>query len=672
MLINEEQLSVFLEGLPCMAYMMRADGTLLGVNRRLKALFEQTDLKQAVKSQNEDSCFDAFRLFCKRELKNLTDFSTGFSTGGEWQYADTLFLHMSLSPYGLEGEQNAMLGLVEDVSESQIECVKNAQYKAVFDSIKEGVLLAGVDSKIKAVNPAFSDITGYSAAEMLGRNPSMLSSGHHDKAFYTKVYKDLYELGQWQGEVWNKRKNGSLYVQWQTITALKNDAGEVDEFLAIFSDITHQKARLEAIEFRANFDHLTGLPNRAYFHELMANQLVKSCKEKSQCALMYLDLDNFKRINDTLGHSVGDSLLKEVSQVISKVIGAKNTLARLGGDEFVVMVPCFKQISELEEVAQAIVDALKVPFVIGANLVHTGASIGIALSRNVESVEEILRLSDLAMYKAKEQGKGRFVFHTGQMSDDVQAARNLELELRKSIANRDIRVAFQPIVDIATKAVLGYEALARWTTSSGQVVSPDVFVACAEELGLIQALFEVVYTKVLEGFLDLQNQHAKDIYVSINLSCYQIPSLLSVDWMTSQLAYYQLAPGNIILEITEGVLLKDSVNTRLWLEKVREAGYRLALDDFGTGFSSLAYLKSIPVDILKIDRRFVADIANDESDLALVSAILAIAEAFSIRVIAEGVERECQRQVLGRLGCGLAQGYYFGRPTEVEQQGLTI
>ena len=336
------------------------------------------------------------------------------------------------------------------------------------------------------------------------------------------------------------------------------------------------------------------------------------------------------------------------------------------------MIPSFQQISELEKIAQLVVNALKEPFLIEASLVHTGASIGIALSRNVSSVEEILRLADLAMYKAKELGKGRFVFHTGKMSEDILNARKLELELRGAIVQKDIRVAFQPIVDLSSKEVLGYEALARWTTSSGQVVAPDVFVACAEELGLIQELFEVVYIKVLKGFRALQEKHGKRIYVSINLSCYQIPSLLSVSWMTKQLSHFALKPENIILEITEGVLLKDSINTRLWLEKVRESGYRLALDDFGTGFSSLAYLKSIPVDILKIDRRFVADIANDESDLALVSAILAIADAFSIRVIAEGVERESQRQVLGRLGCDLAQGYYFGRPAEVERLALLI
>ena len=669
-MLIEQRMSVFIENLPGMAYLKDLNGEYLAVNADFARYFNQGDYSYFIGKKMDCHMPIGAAIMCE-------EMESGLSKGEDQRKFELnvsfgTYLEVIIKPFVIDGVCVAVLGVLKDISQEKEQVRVTDQYKAVFNSAKEGVLLAGVDSKIRAVNPAFSEITGYSAAEMIGNNPSMLSSGQHNDGFYEKIYSALYSVGQWQGEVWNKRKNGSLYVQWQTITALKNEWGEIYEFLAIFSDITHKKARLEVIEFRANFDHLTGLPNRAYFHELMASQLTLSCQEKSQCAVMYLDLDNFKRINDSLGHSVGDKLLQEVSKVLTRVIGVGNTISRLGGDEFVVMIPSFNYISELELLAQAIVDGLKEPFVLSQCLVHTGASIGIALSRNVEDVEEILRLADLAMYKAKELGKGRFVFHTGQMSDDILAARKLELELRESIENQDIRVAFQPIVDISTKEVLGYEALARWTTPAGDVIPPDTFVACAEELGLIQDLFEVVYTKVLKGFCDLQKRHAKTIYISINLSCYQIPSLLSVEWMSSQLLGYRLQPENIILEITEGVLLKDSVNTRLWLEKVRKAGYRLALDDFGTGFSSLAYLKSIPVDILKIDRRFVADITNDESDLALVSAILAIADAFSIRVIAEGVECESQRQVLGRLGCRLAQGYYFGKPAEVEALAFEI
>lgn len=666
----EQKISVFIENLPGMVYLKDLSGKYLAVNADFAHYFDQGDPASFIDKKMDSHMPLLASSVCEGYEFDLTKVDTVREF--ELAYLAGVSLRVTIKPFILEGEYVAVLGMVRDISLEKERARLSDQYKAVFNASKEGVLLAGVDARIRAVNPAFSDITGYSAAEMIGNNPSMLSSGQHDSNFYDKVYGDLYRLGQWQGEVWNKRKNGSLYVQWQTITALKNEAGEVYEFLAIFSDITHKKARLEEIEFRANFDHLTGLPNRAYFYELMAKQLMLSCQEKSQCAVMYLDLDNFKRINDSLGHSIGDTLLQEVSKVLTRVIGKGNTVSRLGGDEFVVMVPSFNHITGLELLAQAIVDRLKEPFVLSQCLVYTGASISIALSHNVANVEEILRLADLAMYKAKELGKGRFVFHTGQMSDDILAARKLELELRESIKSQNIRVAFQSIVDLTTAEVLGYEALARWTTPSGDVVAPDVFVAFAEELGLIQDLFEVVYTKVLKGFCDLQKRHAKTIYISINLSCYQIPSLLSVEWMSSQLLTYRLQPENIILEITEGVLLKDSVKTRRWLDRVRAAGYRLALDDFGTGFSSLAYLKSIPVDILKIDRRFVADITNDESDLALVSAILAIADAFSIRVIAEGVERESQRDILGRLGCRLAQGYYFGKPAEVEALALVI
>jgi diguanylate cyclase (GGDEF)-like protein/PAS domain S-box-containing protein len=669
-LLIEQKISVFIESLPGMAYLKDLNGKYLAVNADFAHYFNQDDPAFFVGKKMDSHMPSKASLVCEDYEFGLA--KEGGSREFELSYLVDAYLLVTIKPFTLKGEYVAVLGMLKDVSRDHEQARLADQYKAVFNVSKEGVLLAGVDAKIRAVNPAFSEITGYSAAEMIGNNPSMLSSGQHGAEFYEKVYSDLYRVGQWQGEVWNKRKNGSVYVQWQTITALKNEAGDIYEFLAIFSDITRRKARLEEIEFRANFDHLTGLPNRAYFYELMAQQLTLSYQEKSQCAVMYLDLDNFKRINDSLGHSIGDTLLQEVSRVLARVIGESNTVSRLGGDEFVVMVPSFNQITELELLAQTIVDSLKDPFALNQCLVYTGASIGIALSRNVENVEEILRLADLAMYRAKELGKGRFVFHTGQMSDDILAARKLELELRESIRKQAIRVAFQPIVDLTTKEVLGYEALARWTTPSGDVVAPDVFVAFAEELGLIQELFEVVYTKVLKGFCDLQKRHANTIYISINLSCYQIPSLLSVEWMSSQLQSYRLQPENIILEITEGVLLKDSIKTRLWLDQVRAAGYRLALDDFGTGFSSLAYLKTIPVDILKIDRRFVADITNDKSDLALVSAILAIADAFSIRVIAEGVERESQREILGRLGCRLAQGYYFGKPAEVEKLTLVI
>ena len=325
MLIEENQISVFIESLPAMAFVKNLNGEFLTVNSELLRYFSHENLTNMNSQKTKFNLPTDLLVMCDKYAHGFDESAAQVSF--EFTLQALVCLKVTIKPFTYSGESNAILGIIEDVTQTKEQAYKNAHYKSVFDFTKDGILLASVDSKIRAVNPAFSDITGYSAAEMIGNNPSMLSSGQHDVAFYTEVYRALYQEGQWQGEVWNKRKNGSLYVQWQTITALKNEAGEIYEFLAIFSDITHKKARLEAIEFRANFDHLTGLPNRAYFHELMANQLTLSCTQKSQCALMYLDLDNFKRINDSLGHSVGDNLLREVTRVLTNVIGDENTVA---------------------------------------------------------------------------------------------------------------------------------------------------------------------------------------------------------------------------------------------------------------------------------------------------------------------------------------------------------
>ncbi|MCP4596403.1 PAS domain S-box protein [Neptuniibacter sp.] len=667
---SNQQMRSLLDNFPFMVWLKNNDGQFLAVNKPFSdacgaesplALEGKTDFDIWPTDLANKYRHDDLKAIIHKEILNTEEM---VETEGLRHWVET-----HKAPVELNGDVIGTVGYARDITERKEAQEKMLKAEVVFNSAKEGIILTDSNARVKMINPAFSTITGYYEKDIIGEKASILSSGKHDADFYNSLYEKLDVEGQWQGEIWNRKKNGELYVQWQTIVALKNDNGFVEEYLAIFSDITQRKEAEQEIEYRANYDQLTGLPNRSLLHELLKQVLVKNKREKKQCAVCFLDLDHFKRINDTLGHAIGDGLLKKVAIILKSSLRESDIVARLGGDEFIIVIPNLEDISFLNKLAEKLISAFNRPLQVDKHEIHTGISIGIAVAPfDGHDIDTLLSHADLAMYKAKESGRGQFHFYNQQMSQEIRSSRTIELELRKAIDEKKMDVAFQPIVALGSNTITGYEALARWKRTTGKETSPEVFIKHAEEFGLIEELFEVVFHKALVGFEQLIRDREQDnTYLSVNLSTYQIPKLLSIDWLLLSLEKHSLSPENIMLEITEGVLLSDSKETVDWLNEARQQGFRIAIDDFGTGYSSLSYLKQIPVDVLKIDRCFIQDINYDTSDMALVRAIIAMSNAFGVEVIAEGIETAEQQCLLSGLNCRLGQGYYLGKPFYIQE-----
>ena len=537
----------------------------------------------------------------------------------------------------------------------------------VLEVTTEAIMVTDPQGVIKMVNPAFTEITGYASDEVLGQTPRLLKSGRHDQKFYERLWEEMHRSGHWEGEVWNRRKNGKVYPEWQSISAVYDQAGEVAEYVSVFSDITRRKLTEEEIRYRANFDPLTGLPNRSLLMERLTQAIKQSQREAERVAILFLDLDHFKEINDTLGHAQGDLLLKQAAERLRQCVRDTDTVARQGGDEFVILLHGIAQVSDAELVASKIIAALGEPFDLEGHDAHIGVSIGITLfPDDGGDVMALFRNADLAMYRAKDAGRNTFQFYESAMTEAALARRHLEADLRLALARGEFVLHYQPVLDLASGQVCGAEALIRWNHPERGLVPPGAFIALAEETGLIREMGAWVLEEACRQLAKWRASGLRSLYVAVNLSSRQIPDALTPDGLNGLLSRHGLGPNALVLEITEGVLLADTAKTREWLKGVHDLGYRISLDDFGTGYSSLAYLKRFPVDILKIDQSFVRDMEHDPADRALVEAILAMARSLGLGVVAEGVENEHQLELLRGLSCRYVQGYHLSRPLPAE------
>lgn len=528
-------------------------------------------------------------------------------------------------------------------------------------------MLTDLESTVLMVNPAFSQITGYSAKDIVGKTPKILSSGRHDRTFFQLMFEALTRDGRWVGEIWNRRKDGQIYLHWQTVACIYDEQGNPAKYLALFNDMTERRRAEDEIRFRANYDTLTHLPNRALLKDRLKQAMATNRRENNVLGVLFLDLDHFKRVNDTLGHGAGDQLLKVVAQRLCSTVRESDTVARLGGDEFVLLLPGLGKAAEAGDIARKVIRVIEQPITIKKQTVHVGCSIGITLyPEDGADVTTLFRNADLAMYRAKESGRNTWRFYEGGMMERACEQMELESELRQSLEQRQLSVRYQPIVTLTDRKVVGLEALSRWQRADGSWVSPCVFVPLAEEMGVVSQLGQQVLEQACEDLATL-TRAGSDLYMSVNLSSMQIPEGLPLAWLEEVLQRYDIRPGQLMLEITEGLLLGDSADVQQWLEQARKLGLRIALDDFGTGYSSLSYLKRFPVDVLKIDQSFIADLTADSSDRALVSAIIAMSHSLDLAVIAEGVETGNQLSELTLLGCLKGQGYLFAPAMELAQ-----
>ncbi len=533
----------------------------------------------------------------------------------------------------------------------------------MFASSAEGIMVCDADNRVQAVNPAFTGITGYTPSDIIGKNPRVLSSGRHDGQFYADLWSQLHQTGCWQGEIWDRRKGGEIFPGWLSLSVIRNADGSIARYVAIFTDITMRKQGEEQIWRQANFDGLTGLPNRTLFHDRLSRAVADARRDRHGLALMFVDLDRFKLVNDTLGHALGDRLLQEAGARLSRCVRDNDTVARLGGDEFTIILKGVEAASNAALVAEKVIATLSTPFCLDENEASIGASIGISLfPDDAENACSLLRTADVAMYRAKELGRNTFTFFTGEMDEKLQNLVQFGNELRNAIGRYEFVVHYQPIMDARTLAVRGAEALVRWQHPRLGLMLPGEFIPLAEETGIIVPLTDWVLQTACRDAATWQRPGRPPLSVAINLSNQKLNLGSFADHAARVLADTGLPPELLKLEITESFAFEQSEKVLAWLRMIRDIGIGLSIDDFGTGYSSFSYLRRLPIDVVKIDRSFISELDANAGDAALVKAMISMSRILKMAVVAEGVETREQLSFLQSVDCDLLQGYYFSHP----------
>lgn len=533
----------------------------------------------------------------------------------------------------------------------------------VFQNSSEGMTVTDADGTIISVNPAFTALTGYTPQEAIGRNPRLLKSDRHDRAFYQAMWRALNTTGHWEGEIWNRRKNGQIYPEWLTINTIFHD-NQPYRRVALFSDITQKKATDELVWQQANFDPLTGLPNRRMFYDRLEQEIKKARRNNLPLALLFLDLDGFKAVNDALGHDMGDMLLMEAGARLRDCVRETDTIARLGGDEFTVILTDLEENQKVERVAETILQKLAEPFMLSGKRTHVSVSIGITFYPvDAGDVENLLKNADQAMYAAKDQGRNCYRCFTPAMQEIVQNRMLIANDLRIALADCQFQLVYQPIVELATGAIRKAEALLRWQHPERGTVGPADFIAIAESTGVIIDIGDWVFREAARQTVRWRQLYCDDFQISINKSPSQFSTRQnSHDVWLDYLKELGLPGDSIVIEITENLLLDPCSATDDKLLAFRDAGIQVAIDDFGTGYSCLAYLQKLDIDYLKIDQAFVRDLSADSKNLALCTAIIVMAHQLGLQVIAEGIETLQQHELLTAAGCDYGQGYWYAKP----------
>ncbi|MBF0297065.1 MAG: EAL domain-containing protein [Magnetococcales bacterium] len=578
--------------------------------------------------------------------------------GWKWTLARGMVVNRSA-----DGKPLRMIGTQSDISERKQAEEELILSGKVIETANEGIVITDLNGVIQKVNNAYETITGFNRAEVLGKTPAVAKSGRHDQLFYQQMWQRLQEEGRWEGEIWDRRKDGALYPKWLSITTVLNTAGVATHYVGIFSDISEQKATERKLLNLAYYDPLTDLPNRAMFRERLTHELATAHRHRKGVALFFIDLDRFKFVNDTLGHAAGDDLLRIVAKRLTTRVRENDTVARLGGDEFTVILTDVTHPEQVSGIAQGMIDALRTPLTLMGQEVQIGGSIGIALyPGDGHDFDSLTKHADMAMYLAKEKGRNNFQFFSDELQTRIFERITLEDELKKAIAGNELLLHYQPKFDLAGNRVVGMESLVRWQKPGAGLISPARFIPLAEETGLILPMGEWILENSCRQSVAWNQGGQCHFQVAVNLSArqFQQPELIArvqeTLWRTA------LPPECLELEITESMLMGNIEESITIMKNLREIGVSLAMDDFGTGYSSLNYLKRFPVNTLKIDQSFVRDLTRDSSDAAIVRAIIGLARTLGLKVVAEGVENAEQLEFLREHGCHQVQGYFLAKP----------
>lgn len=544
---------------------------------------------------------------------------------------------------------------------------------AVAFNTQEAILITDADANIVRVNQSFQEITGYLAEEVIGRNPRILNSGRHDKLFYEAIWDALRRERKWSGELWNKRKNGEIYPEWAMITAIYTPDGKLTNYVGSFSDISLRKKTEEEIHLLAFYDPLTHLPNRRLLTDRLQKALIASARHGWQGALLFLDLDNFKALNDTKGHNFGDAMLVEVACRLRNCVRGEDTVARLGGDEFVVLLENLgldnhEAAARAETAGGRMLVSLAQTYILNSHEHHASVSIGaIIFQGNAEAAEDLLKHADVAMYQAKSAGRNTLRFFDPSMQLALEARSAIEVDLHRALAGGQFKLFYQAQVDVAGR-LIGAEALIRWIHPQRGLISPLKFIPLAEETGLILPIGLWVLDTACAQLKQWENTPlACDLQLAVNVSARQFRQKDFVEQVHRVVGKFAIKPELLKLELTESLILDNVADAISKMRELKAIGIRFSMDDFGTGYSSLSYLKQLPLDQLKIDQSFVRDIVTDQNDAVIVQTIIVMAQNFHLNVIAEGVETKEQFEQLQQYGCQVFQGYLFSKPVPIEQ-----
>ena len=538
----------------------------------------------------------------------------------------------------------------------------------VFENTTEGIIITNEKGEIISVNNAFSNITGYFFEEIKYLNPKILKSGKHDREFYTNLWAELEKNGSWKGEIWNRKKNGEIYPEWLNLSVVKDSNGKVLNYVALFSDITKIKNSNAKIEYLAHHDPLTNLPNRLLLKARL-NKSIEKCNDLQQrLAIFFIDIDNFKMINDTYGHSIGDRIISLVAQRLQKNIRKNDTISRIGGDEFIIVVEDIIEQKNIQKIAQKILNDFSEPIKLEEYLFDTTVSMGISIyPNNGLNAEDLIKHADTAMYSAKNAGRNQFQFYKKEMTSEIFEKIVMKQEISDAIKNNEFEVYYQPQIDIKTNKIISAEALLRWNHKSLGLISPDDFIPHAEETKLIIPLGDFVLKTACSFMKKLHKENLLiDGKIAVNISAIQLKHSDIYNTVIENLKATNLDARFLELELTETFIMENVEESIVILNNLKEIGVQLSIDDFGTGYSSLSYLKQFPIDKLKIDKSFIAEIPHSQKDIAITKTVIALAKGLGIKVIAEGVEKQNQKDFLALENCDEIQGWLYSKALKEE------
>jgi len=569
---------------------------------------------------------------------------------------------------GANGTFNATMAMAEDITEQLQNAEQVRLWASVIQQSMEAIMICDASQRIVLVNKAFENITGFTEKEAIGNTPRMLRSGRQSQEFYAQMWRSIVSTDQWRGEIWNRRKTGELYAEWLALSAVRDHLDAVSHYIGIFSDITARKEIEERVHRLAHFDALTDLPNRSLLIDRVGQLLAAARRSRKKVALLFLDLDRFKNINDSMGHEAGDELLKLIAQRLTHTLRSSDTIARMGGDEFVITLAEIDDVAPVALIAQEVLAAINAPLTLNHQELSITGSIGICMfPDDALDVGDMIRNADAAMYRAKTSGCNTYQFYTRDMNARALEILATETALRHALQDNEFVLHYQPQIDLHSGAIVGMEALIRWNRPGVGLLMPGQFISIAEERGLISAIGRWTLQEAARQAAQWDHAGVPSLPIAINLSATEFHQAGFIERVQETMVTQGLRPERIEFEITEGVIMRDTMATIDILRRLHDYGVRLSLDDFGTGYSSLNYLRRFPIDKIKIDRSFVAEMMQDRGAAGIVNGIIGLAKSLQLEVIAEGVETTEQLCALRAAHCKFAQGYLMSRPVPPPQ-----